>query len=43
MLSDAARWAECLPQFITAWLFCLNAPEQIPERLKMVVEWIGRT
>ena len=23
-----------------AWLFCLNAPDQIPERCKMVAEWI---
>ena len=23
-----------------AWLFCLNAPDQIPERCKMVAEWM---
>ena len=22
------------------WLFCLNAPDQIPERCKMVAEWV---
>jgi hypothetical protein len=32
----------CVEYEGVAWLFCLNAPEQIPERLKMVVEWIGR-
>ena len=25
----------------TAWLFCLNAPDQIEERLKMAAGWIG--
>jgi hypothetical protein len=33
-------WAECLPQSITAWLFCLNHSEQIPERMKLAAEWI---
>lgn len=26
--------------FFTAWLFRLNAPDQIPERMKMVAGWI---
>ena len=24
----------------TAWLFCLNCPEQIPERMKLAAGWI---
>ena len=27
---------------LEAWLFCLACPEQIPERMKMVAEWIGK-
>ena len=27
------------PEF-TAWLFCLNCPDQIPERMKMAAGWI---
>ena len=26
----------------SVWLFCLNCPEQIPERMVMVAEWIER-
>ena len=40
----AYRWPsprelEISAAFIT-WLFCLNAPDQIPARMKMVAEWI---
>jgi len=28
------------PHEFNAWLFCLNAPDQIPERCKMVAEWM---
>jgi len=38
------RWAVSDPdQGAAQWLFCLNHPEQIPERMKMVCEWIERS
>lgn len=28
------------PAYLTAWLFCLNAPDQIGERMEMVGKWL---
>ena len=35
------RVSRCEDEAVS-WLFCLDAPEQIPARMKLVVEWINQ-
>ena len=37
---EGGKFFEFPPSYFTAWLFCLNCPEQIPERMKMATNFI---